>query len=212
MRFSTGPVEVPPSGPVAAFAFATTPGTELRPSFVAIGLMRTLLLLGLATQGLSLQLPARPRLRKPQARPASEAYQLLSYRAFGLFVPLWIAFSTENAEALTATPSPGADELQISSAQWRAREKDRAEAAKAKMYEERSAADATRAREREARRAAVEARRLEAGREASGAADGGARGADGACCGDFEDVKCLACRAGIELKAFCKLNKHVHGC
>ena len=47
---------------------------------------------------------------------------------------------------------------------------------------------------------------------ASGAADGGARGADGACCGDFEDVKCLACRAGIELKAFCKLNKHVHGC
>ena len=166
----TGPVEVPPSGPVAAFAFATTPGTELRPSFVAIGLMRTLLLLGLATQGLSLQLPARPRLRKPLARPASEAYQLLSYRAFGLFVPLWIAFSTENAEALTATPSPGADELQISSAQWRAREKDRAEAAKAKMYEERSAADATRAREREARRAAVEARRLEAGREASGAA------------------------------------------
>ena len=76
-----------------------------------------------------------------------------------------IAFSTENAEALTATPSPGADELQT--AQWRALEKDKAEAAKAKMYEERGAADATRAREREARRAAMEARRLEAKREAS---------------------------------------------
>ena len=84
---------------------------------------------------------------------------------FGVLAATVIAFSTENAEALTATPSPGADELQT--AQWRALEKDKAEAAKAKMYEERGAADATRAREREARRAAMEARRLEAKREAS---------------------------------------------
>jgi len=141
---------------------------------------RTLLLLLLATQGLSLQLPARPHLRKPgsQAAPvASEAYQSLPYRAFGLIVPLWIVLSTENAEALTTTPRSGAEEIQISlssrletSAQWRAGEKDKAETANAQMYEERSAVDATRAREREARRAVVEAKRLEAGGEASEAA------------------------------------------
>ena len=162
-----------PGSPVAAFggchhhaALARAPRRAAL--VVAIRLMRTLLLLALATQGLSLQLPARPRLRKPQARPASEAYQLPSYRAFGVLAATVIAFSTENAEALTATPSPGADALQT--AQWRALEKDKAEAAKAKMYEERGAADATRAREREARRAAMEARRLEAKREASAVA------------------------------------------
>lgn len=136
--------------------------------------MRTLALLLLATQGLSLQLPARPHLRKSgsQAAPVvSEAYQLLPYRAFGLIMPLWIVLSTENAEALTTTPRPGAEEIQMSlssrletSAKWRAGEKDKAETANAQMYEERSAADATRAREREARRAVVEARRLEADR------------------------------------------------
>ena len=135
--------------------------------------MRTLVLLALATQGLSLQLPARPHLRKS----APAASETLPYRAFGLIMPLWIVLSTENAEALVTTPRPGAEEIQISlssrletSAQWRVGEKDKAETANAQMYEERSAAEATRAREREARRAVVEAKRLEAGGEASEAA------------------------------------------
>ena len=141
----------------------------------------------LSTQGLSLQLAALPHLRKSSAavrtttpaasktyEPAKRVTQLLPYQAFGLIVPLWIMLSTQNAEAITATPRPGADETQISlssrletSAQWRVGEKDKAEAANAQMYKERRAADTSRAREREARRALVESRRLEAGGEAS---------------------------------------------